>query len=337
MVLIERGLPAATMNAARPVDRPAAEVRRRAACARRRRRHRGAARGMVVIQRGGDGQQAARCRTRPLETLMENCDDAYGFPPYPVIEDFLHSGNGADLRASSATTIRAALAGVPATLLLQRDDGLVAAAARSHRAGTAQRVQSREATPSPPRSRPSSRRAARSPPPDRRRASRRSRRCRLDVLPRAGGLGDGSGRASGLAEPRTISDAVIPRRSWPLSARPLSAALATQRPRLQQRRGRLRRPGRLDRARPGADAVLPGLPGASAALPDDPVDRLPARLRRLVGPVRGSVVRRSRPCSLTFQLGRCSTAAARADRGRRCSRSCRTTSSSPGRCCWTAR
>ena len=44
--------------------------------------------------------------------------------------------------------------------------------------------------------------------------------------------------------------------------------LALQRRRLQQRRGRLRGPGRGHRARPAARAVLPGLPRAPAALPD---------------------------------------------------------------------
>jgi hypothetical protein len=29
---------------------------------------------------------------------MENCDDAYGFPPYPLIATFLHTRRGVDLR-----------------------------------------------------------------------------------------------------------------------------------------------------------------------------------------------------------------------------------------------
>jgi len=48
---------------------------------------------------------------------MANCDDAYGFPPYPVIQDFLHSRNGSDLRATERRTTASALAGVPTTLL----------------------------------------------------------------------------------------------------------------------------------------------------------------------------------------------------------------------------
>ena len=42
--------------------------------------------GMAVIQRGGKGDD----RLEPdeaLETLMDNCEDAYGFPPYPAIEE----------------------------------------------------------------------------------------------------------------------------------------------------------------------------------------------------------------------------------------------------------
>ena len=48
---------------------------------------------------------------------MANCDDAYGFPPYPVIQDFLHSRNGADLRGAERRTTASALTAVPATLL----------------------------------------------------------------------------------------------------------------------------------------------------------------------------------------------------------------------------
>ena len=73
--------------------------------------------GMVVIQRGGDGRATVLSAEAALETLMANCDDAYGFPPYPVIQDFLHSRNGADLRGVERRTTAAALRGVPAALL----------------------------------------------------------------------------------------------------------------------------------------------------------------------------------------------------------------------------
>src|SRR4029079_14669211 len=71
---------------------------------------------MVVIQRGGD-ESTVLDPEDALDTLMANCDDAYGFPPYPVIQDFLPSRNGRDLRAAERRTTASALTGVPATLL----------------------------------------------------------------------------------------------------------------------------------------------------------------------------------------------------------------------------
>jgi putative flippase GtrA len=116
MLLAQKGLPAAAMNAVvqilipppkYDVTRliPGTEMAQRAQLA-----------GMLVIQRGGDGEELLAPEDA-LDTLMENCDDAYGFPPYPVIQDFLHSRNGADLRGAERRTTAAALAGVPSLLL----------------------------------------------------------------------------------------------------------------------------------------------------------------------------------------------------------------------------
>jgi putative flippase GtrA len=116
MLLAQKGLPAAAMNAAvqiiipppkYDVTRliPGTEMAKRAQLA-----------GMVVIQRGGDGEEVLG-EEAALDTLMENCDDAYGFPPYPVIQDFLHSRHGADLRGAERRTTAAALAGIPSLLL----------------------------------------------------------------------------------------------------------------------------------------------------------------------------------------------------------------------------
>lgn len=72
--------------------------------------------GMFVIQRGQQeivhlGEQEA------LETLMSNCEDAFGFPPYSTIETFLHSSNGKDLRTVEHEIVASALQGKPTTLL----------------------------------------------------------------------------------------------------------------------------------------------------------------------------------------------------------------------------
>ena len=74
--------------------------------------------GMVVIQRDGDGATVMGAQ-EALETLMANCADAYGFPPYAEIEGFLNN-NGRDLREDERAIVAAALDGVRTTLLKSR-------------------------------------------------------------------------------------------------------------------------------------------------------------------------------------------------------------------------
>jgi putative flippase GtrA len=71
---------------------------------------------MVIIQRGGDGAEVMEGE-EALETLLENCADAYGFPPYHAIEHFLNNGGGRDLRIDERKIIADALDGVGTTLL----------------------------------------------------------------------------------------------------------------------------------------------------------------------------------------------------------------------------
>jgi hypothetical protein len=117
MALFERGLPAATMNAAvqslipppkYDVEKliPTVDVVTEAHLC-----------GMVVIERGGEGSTELEPAIA-LQTLMENCDDAYGFPPYPVIQEQFHSRGGADLRASERAAVEHAMTGL-STLLLR--------------------------------------------------------------------------------------------------------------------------------------------------------------------------------------------------------------------------
>jgi dolichol-phosphate mannosyltransferase len=116
LLLAQKGLPAAAMNAVvqiiipppkYDVTRlvPGTAVVKKAQLA-----------GMMVIARGEDEESVLDPETA-LETLMENCEDAYGFPPYPVIQNFVHSRNGLDLRAVERRTTASALVGVPATLV----------------------------------------------------------------------------------------------------------------------------------------------------------------------------------------------------------------------------
>ena len=72
--------------------------------------------GMVIIQRGGVGDVQADPE-QALTILLEHCEDAYGFPPYPKIEAFLHSRDGVDLHAAERDIIRRAMQGHPTTIM----------------------------------------------------------------------------------------------------------------------------------------------------------------------------------------------------------------------------
>jgi glycosyltransferase involved in cell wall biosynthesis len=71
---------------------------------------------LVVIARGGDGNASLE-HEEAVDILLSNCEDAYGFPPYPSIAPFLHSGNGRDLRAEERSIVARALEALPATML----------------------------------------------------------------------------------------------------------------------------------------------------------------------------------------------------------------------------
>jgi dolichol-phosphate mannosyltransferase len=72
--------------------------------------------GMIVIQHGGQSQETMEPEDA-LSTLLANCEDAYGFPPYADIEHVLHSSNGSDWRAVEREIITRALAPTTATRL----------------------------------------------------------------------------------------------------------------------------------------------------------------------------------------------------------------------------
>jgi dolichol-phosphate mannosyltransferase len=72
--------------------------------------------GLIVIERGGVGEVVLDER-EALSTLLRNCEDAYGFPPYSSIEGFLRSQNGHDLGDVERSIVEHALSGLPATLL----------------------------------------------------------------------------------------------------------------------------------------------------------------------------------------------------------------------------
>jgi hypothetical protein len=70
-----------------------------------------------VIERATDDATSSLAEDEAIETLMDNCDDAYGFPPYPLIAQYLYTRRGIDLRVAERSVVYSALAGAPATLL----------------------------------------------------------------------------------------------------------------------------------------------------------------------------------------------------------------------------
>jgi dolichol-phosphate mannosyltransferase len=72
--------------------------------------------GLIIIQRGGTGD-VELAPDEALQTLLENCEDAYGFMPYPVIAPFLHRSNGSSLQPIERAIVASALSGRTATLI----------------------------------------------------------------------------------------------------------------------------------------------------------------------------------------------------------------------------
>jgi GT2 family glycosyltransferase len=76
--------------------------------------------GMVVIQRGTDAIERLSDNDA-LEILLANTEDAYGFPPYHHIEEFMLGSSGRNLRNHERQIIASALEGIPAVLLTREE------------------------------------------------------------------------------------------------------------------------------------------------------------------------------------------------------------------------
>jgi dolichol-phosphate mannosyltransferase len=72
--------------------------------------------GMFIIERSGEGTISIS-NQEALEILLSNCEDAYGFPPYNDLKEFLYHQNGVDLRAVEQRIIRQAFGELPATMV----------------------------------------------------------------------------------------------------------------------------------------------------------------------------------------------------------------------------
>ena len=71
---------------------------------------------MFIIERGGEGIVAIENR-EAMEVLLQNCEDAYGFPPYEALKKFLYLRGDVDLREKEHAIIRQALGELPATVI----------------------------------------------------------------------------------------------------------------------------------------------------------------------------------------------------------------------------
>jgi dolichol-phosphate mannosyltransferase len=76
---------------------------------------------LAIIQREGEEGSVLLDPREALDILLSNCEDAYGFPPYPAIQHWLHSRNGKDLKSVERSIVERALNEKPAHLLRSAD------------------------------------------------------------------------------------------------------------------------------------------------------------------------------------------------------------------------
>ncbi len=72
--------------------------------------------GMFIIERGEE-QISPMENEEALQILLQNCEDAYGFPPYEDIKEFLYIRDGVDLRKKEHEIIYSALGNKPVSLI----------------------------------------------------------------------------------------------------------------------------------------------------------------------------------------------------------------------------
>lgn len=72
--------------------------------------------GMFIIERNGEGTRQIG-NQEALQILLSNCEDAYGFPPYNDLKEFLYHNNGVDLRKIEQDIIQQSFGGLSATVV----------------------------------------------------------------------------------------------------------------------------------------------------------------------------------------------------------------------------
>jgi hypothetical protein len=75
---------------------------------------------MFIIERGGEGTIPVES-SEALEVLLKNCEDAYGFPPYENLKEFLFCTGGIDLREREHEIIRQAMGNLPAVKISSKN------------------------------------------------------------------------------------------------------------------------------------------------------------------------------------------------------------------------
>ncbi len=71
---------------------------------------------MFIIERGEEGIMPIE-NSAAMEVLLQNCEDAYGFPPYEDLKEFLYMHGNVDLREKEQAIIRQAVGELPATVI----------------------------------------------------------------------------------------------------------------------------------------------------------------------------------------------------------------------------
>ena len=70
----------------------------------------------VIIERGSEFVEALH-HEQAVETFVKNAEDAYGFPPYPILADSLSTWNGEDLHPAEQAIVDKALETIPTVRL----------------------------------------------------------------------------------------------------------------------------------------------------------------------------------------------------------------------------
>ena len=70
----------------------------------------------VIIERGTEFVEALH-HEQAVETFVKNAEDAYGFPPYPILADSLSKWNGEDLHPAEQAIVDKALETIPTVRL----------------------------------------------------------------------------------------------------------------------------------------------------------------------------------------------------------------------------